>query len=160
MKTPISMFHRLSLAVVLLPLLVTMSLAQNPDPLVGTWNLKATQNGAVITIAVMTFNAGGTTVEFDTAGTNASASPGESIDLGVWTNTGNQTYNFKEENVVYDSSGNLSLLAVGACRLTLATDQNTFKGSCNLNFYSCSLAQCPGSLQDGPVQYDISARRF
>jgi hypothetical protein len=55
---------------------------------VGTWNLRGTQDGTVITIAVMTFNAGGTTVEFDTAGTNSSSSPGESIDLGVWKKTG------------------------------------------------------------------------
>jgi hypothetical protein len=37
---------------------------------------------------------------------------------------------------------------------------NTFTGNCSLNFYSCSLAQCPGPLQVGPVVYQISARRF
>ena len=126
----------------------------------GTWNLRGTQDGAVITIAVMTFNAGGTTVEFDTAGTNSSSSPGESIDLGVWKKTGSQTYTFKEENTIYDSSGNLSELAVGACKLTLAPDQKSFKGGCSLNFYSCSLARCPGLLVAGPVVYEIAAKRF
>jgi hypothetical protein len=151
--------YRLTVAMLFL-LLPLMGSAQNSDPLVGTWNLKGTQNGTTITIAVMTFNAGGTTVEFDTAGTNSSASPGESIDLGVWKNTGNRTYSFKEENAIYDSSGNLSQQAVGACRLTLATDQKSFTGRCELNFYGCSLTQCPGPLQDGPVFYNVNAKRF
>lgn len=108
----------------------------------------------------MTFNAGGTTVEFDTSGTNSSASPGESIDLGVWSANGQGTYTFREQNYIYDSSGNLSLLAIGKCNVTLGTTQKSFKGSCSVNFYNCSLSQCPGSLVTGPTTYDISARRF
>jgi hypothetical protein len=160
MKSFADALYRLPIALLLLPLLAATGWTQNPDPLVGTWNLRGTQNGTVITIAVMTFNAGGTTVEFDTGGTNSSASPGESIDLGVWKKTGNQTYSFKEENVIYDASGNLSQQAVGACKLTLATDKQSFKGGCELNFYGCSLTQCPGPLQDGPVFYNITAKRF
>ncbi|HTA22545.1 MAG TPA: hypothetical protein VK763_03350 [Terriglobales bacterium] len=152
--------HRKSIAVLLLPLFIATGWAQNGDPLVGTWNLKGKQDGTVITIAVMTFNAEGTTVEFDTAGTNSSASPGESIDLGVWKKTGSQTYSFKEENAIYDSSGNLSEQAVGVCKLSMAADQKSFKGGCILNFYSCSLAQCPGPLVAGPVVYEIAAKRF
>src|ERR1700688_1349773 len=144
-------------ALFLLPLACT---AQNSDPLVGSWNLTGSQNGTTIVIAVMNFHAGGTTTEFDTSGTNSSASPGESIDLGVWKKTGNRSYAFKEQNYIYDSSGNLSQLAVGVCNLTLATSLNTFSGNCTLNFYGCSLAQCPGSLENGPIGYQITAKRF
>jgi hypothetical protein len=150
--------YRMTIAVLLL--LPLASWAQSSDPLVGTWNLKGSQNGTTITIAVMTFNAGGTTIEFDTAGTNPSASPGESIDLGVWKKTGNQTYTFKEENATYDASGNLSALAVGGCNLTLATGLNSFTGDCKFNFYSCSLTECPGMLVGGPTFYQIIAKRF
>ncbi len=146
-----------SAALFLLPLACT---AQNSDPLVGSWNLTGSQNGTAIFIAVMNFHAGGTTTEFDTAGTNSSASPGESIVLGVWNKTGNRAYTFKEQNYIYDSSGNLNGLAVAGCNLRLASSLNTFSGSCSLNFYGCSLAQCPGSLEDGPVAFQISAKRF
>ena len=88
MKGFANALYQLSITALLMPLLTVTSRAQNSDRLVGTWNLRGTQDGAVITIAVMTFNAGGTTVEFDTAGTNSSSSPGESIDLGVWKKTG------------------------------------------------------------------------
>ena len=152
--------YQLSVTALLMLLLAVTSRAQNSDPLVGTWNLNGTKDGTLITIAVMTFNAGGTTVEFDTAGTNSSASPGESIDLGVWKKMGSQTYSFKEENAIYDSSGNLSEQAVGVCRLSMAADQKSFKSGCILNFYSCSLAQCPGPLVAGPVVYEIAAKRF
>src|SRR5580704_2807373 len=108
----------------------------------------------------MTFNAGGTTVEFDTAGTNSSSSPGESIDLGVWKKTGSQTYTFKEENTIYDSSGNLSELAVGACKLTRAPEQKSFRRDCSLNFYSCILARCSLVLVASPVVYVNAAKRF
>lgn len=145
---------------VLFLLLPLGSWAQNSDPIVGAWNLTGTQNGAPIVIAVMTFHAGGTTTEFDTSGTNSSASPGESIDLGVWSKTANRSYTFKEQNYIYDSSGNLSELAVGTCNLSLAAGLNSFKGSCSLSFYNCSLSECPGSLVTGPITYQISAKRF
>jgi hypothetical protein len=150
---------RITTAVLFL-LLPLGSWAQSPDPLVGAWNLTGTQNGSPIIIAVMTFHAGGTTTEFDTSGTNSSASPGESIDLGVWSKTANRSYTFKEQNYIYDSTGNLSELAVGVCNLTLASGLNSFKGSCSVNFYNCSLTECPGSLVTGPVTYQISAKRF
>jgi hypothetical protein len=159
MQNSVKAMFRLTTAVLFL-LLPATSWAQSSDPIIGTWSLKGSQNGTTIVIAVMTFNSEGTTVEFDTSGTNSSASPGESIDLGVWKKTGDGTYSFKEQNYIYDSSGNLSELAVGACTLTLATSQNTFQGSCNLNFYNCSLTQCPGSLVTGPVTYRIAAKRF
>lgn len=150
---------RLTMAVLLL-LLPVAGWAQSSDPLVGTWNITGTQNGTTIVILVQTFHAGGTSTEFDTSGTNSSASPGESIGLGTWTSTGNRTYGSKSQNFIYDASGNLSLLAVAGCNMNLAKSGNTFTGSCALNFYGCSLAQCPGSLVSGPVTYQMSAKRF
>jgi len=50
---------------------------RHQDPLVGTWNENGVLNdGSLPFIAVMNFNAGGTTDEFDTNGTNSSGSPG------------------------------------------------------------------------------------
>jgi hypothetical protein len=159
MQNQIKALFRLTTAVLFL-LLPATSWAQVSDPIVGNWNLTGSQKGTPIVIAVMNFNLGGTTVEYDTGGTNSSASPGESIDLGVWQNTGGHTYHFKEQNYIYDSSGNLSELAVGVCNLTLATNEKTFLGNCDLNFYNCSLAKCPGSLVTGPFFYHIAAKRF
>jgi hypothetical protein len=119
--------------------------AQAQDPLVGAWNIKG-GSGPSAFIAVMTFNAGGTTVEYDTQGTNSSASPGESISLGKWTNVSGPNYTFKEENYIYDSSGNLSLLNVTSCTLKLASNQNSFSDNCTDNFYECSVESCPGTL--------------
>lgn len=119
--------------------------AQVQDPLIGTWNVSG-GSGSSAFIAVMTFNAGGTTVEFDTSGTNSSGSPGESISLGTWSNTGNSTYTFKEQNYIYDASGNLSLLAVANCTLTLAPNQKSYKDNCTVNFFNCSVTSCPGTL--------------
>jgi hypothetical protein len=110
--------YGLPIAVLLLVLPMTAS-AQGSDPIVGTWNMAFSRPGTRTNfIGFMTFNSGGTTTEFDTNGTNASASPGESIALGVWNSTGGQTYSFREENATYDASGKLSGLAVGMCNLT------------------------------------------
>ena len=119
--------------------------AQNQDPLIGTWNLSGAA-GASAFIAVMSFNAGGTTVEYDTAGTNSSASPGESITVGKWSKTGTLTYTFKEENYIYDSSGNLAYIAIANCTLTLASTQKSFTDKCAVKFYTCSVTSCPGTL--------------
>jgi hypothetical protein len=132
--------------------------SQNQDPLIGTWNV--TSPGTSPFIAVMTFNLGGTTVEYDTSGPNSSASPGESISLGKWHNTGNLTYKFAEENYIYDGSGNLSLIAITDCGLTLASTLNSYSATCAVNFYECSVSQCPGSLFAGPITLTATAVRF
>lgn len=158
MKSLTDTICRLLLVASLL-LVPAAALAQGSDPIVGTWNMSFSQIGRPAQIlAIMNFNAGGTTVEFDTTGTNPSAS--ESIDLGVWSNTGDRTYTSRAENVTYDPSGNLSALVVGTCNLTLAQDLNSFTGTCSLNAYSCSVAVCPGPLLGGPFPYGVSARRF
>jgi hypothetical protein len=131
---------------------------QNQDPLIGTWNVSSP--GQSPFIAVMTFNLGGTTVEYDTSGTNSSASPGETISLGKWRKTGNLTYKFGAENYIYDSSGNLSLIAVIDCGLSLAPALNSYADACALNFYQCILSQCPGPLFSGPVSVTATAVRF
>lgn len=117
--------------------------AQNQDPLIGTWNIRGDANSF---IAVMTFNAGGTTVEYDTAGTNSSASPGESIALGNWSKIGGLNYRFREENYIYDSSGNLAFIALTNCTLALASSQNSFTDKCTVNIRTCSVKSCPGAL--------------
>lgn len=146
------------LLLLLLPAVVS---AQGSDPIVGTWNITVSRVGQpTLVLSFMNFNAGGTLAEFDTSGTNSSASPGESIELGIWSNTGGQTYTFKDENVVYDSSGKLSSLVIGTGSLTLAPNMNTFSGTLTITTYSCSLARCPGPLQGGPSSFPINGTRF
>jgi hypothetical protein len=142
-----------------------MSLSAAPalgeDPIIGTWNLHgANLDGSNPFIAVMTFNAGGTTVEFDTAGTNSSASPGESIVLGKWRKTASGEYTFKEQNYIYDKSGILTLIAIAGCKLDLASNMKHVSGPCIINFYQCSVKQCPGSLVAGPIALKVSGKRF
>jgi len=157
MRDIVKILRRVTVAAVLL--LPMMAWAQSPDPIVGTWNVSASLNGAPLYIGVMTFHSGGTLTEFDTTGTNSSASPGESIDSGVWIQKTNGSYTFKAENFVYDSSGNLSELATAACNLTLGSNQNSFKANCTVSFFSCSLSQCPGPLQQS-FSYQAVAKRF
>ena len=133
--------------------------AQEKDPLIGTWNFTgANADGTGPFIAVMTFNLGGTTVEYDTGGTNASA--GESISLGKWSKTDHLAYQFKEQNYIYDSSGNLSLIAITGCKVTLASTLKQVGGTCESKFYQCSVSQCPGILLFGPVALTLNGRRF
>jgi hypothetical protein len=127
------------------------------DPLVGTWNLTGT-NPNYPFIAVMSFNLGGTTVEYDSQGTNSSTA--ESIDLGKWRKTGNLAYTFKQQNYVYDTSGNLSLIGIASCDLTLASTRASFSDTCAVNFYNCSLSSCPGSLVSGPTTVTATGTRF
>jgi hypothetical protein len=150
---------RLLLQVALI--LVSLGAASAQDPIVGTWNLKgANSDGTFPFIAVMSFNAGGTAVEFDSAGTNSSASPGESITLGKWLKTADLAYRYKVENYIYDSAGNLSDIAIATCNVTLASTLHSFGGNCSLNFFTCSVSSCPGTLVVGPVSLNVKGRRF
>ena len=154
-------YARLTLQVTLILLLLGTASAQSQDPIVGSWNITgANSDGTSPFIAVMSFNAGGTLVEFDTPGTNSSASPGESIVLGRWNNTANLVYRYEVENYIYDSSGNLSDIAIATCNVTLASTQKSFGGKCSLNFYTCSVSLCPGTLVAGPVSLNVTGRRF
>jgi len=137
------------------------ALAQSQDPIIGTWNLYgANTDGSSPFIAVMSFNAGGTTVEFDTAGTNSSSSPGESIVLGKWSKSASGKYTFKEQNYVYDKSGILTLIAIAGCKLDLASNMKHVSGPCTINFYQCSVKQCPGSLKAGPIAFKVAGKLF
>jgi hypothetical protein len=148
-----------SIATIALPFLSAIPvLAQNPDPLVGTWNLFV--GGSSPYTLVQNFNAGGTTVEFDSAGTNPSGSPGESISLGTWAKTATNKYTFKTENYIYDQSGNLTLVAIPRCKLNLAADRKSVSGPCTIRFFACSITQCPGALTAGPIEYSFHGKRF
>jgi len=139
-------------------LLVAPSAAVAQDPLVGTWNMTGTAGGGLPPfIAVMTFNLGGTTVEFDTAGTNSSA--GESIVLGKWRKTASLAYTVKEENYVYDSSGNLAFVDITAAKIALASTGSTFSGNAVTTFYTCTVSLCPGTLVTSAA-FQVTGKRF
>jgi len=153
---------KLSCQVVLSVLLFAplTALAQHQDPIVGTWNESgALLDGSAPFLVIMNFNAGGTTVETDTAGTNSSASPGESIDLGTWQKTATRQYRFHDENFIYNSSGNLEDININVCNITMDKSQNSFTGTCVLSFYTCSLTTCPGTLV-GQALANLAGTRF
>jgi hypothetical protein len=129
------------------------------DPLVGAWKFAESSSSLQTSaLALMTFNAGGTVTELDTAGTNPA--PLESIALGTWSNTGGRNYTFKEQNLLYDSSGNLDGIAIGTANFTLAPDMNNITGLATFNFYSCSVSLCPGSLLAGPIPVGLAGTRL
>jgi len=147
-------------------LLITMAVlcltghtfAQNQDPLIGTWNESgAATDGSLPFIAIMNINAGGTTIETDTGGGNSSTV--ESINLGKWRKVGVLAYSFKDQNYIYDTSGNLADININVCTITLDPGLKSFSGNCNFGFYTCSLTQCPGSLLAN-VPGAISGTRF
>jgi hypothetical protein len=137
------------------------ALSQTQDPVIGTWNIKgANTDGSNPFVAVMSFNAGGTTSEFDSAGTNSSGSPGKSVVLGKWSKNANGTYVFKEQSYGYDDLGKLTSIAIASCKFKIFPKLKNFNGPCSVTFYQCSVKQCPGSLIAGPGSYKISGKRF
>jgi hypothetical protein len=129
------------------------------DPLVGAWRFAESSNTPRPNVlALMAFHAGGTVTELDTDGANPS--PQESIALGTWSSTGGQTYTFKEQNLIYNSSGNLASIAIGVANFTLGTDMNTITGVATFNFYSCSVSLCPGPIQAGPILIRLDGTRL
>ena len=132
------------------------------DPLVGTWNATGVNPGSSQTslIVLMSFNLGGTTIEYDTPGTNSFASPGEGLVIGVWRKTGHLAYTFKEQNYIFDGSGTLFATNITECNISLAPTLNSYIGTCKLDFFFCTLSVCPGQRIDGTFALDISATRF
>jgi hypothetical protein len=132
--------------------------AQSEDPIIGTWNFHSPGVGGTEPfIFVQSFNAGGTTVEFDTPGTNSSGA--ESIVLGKWSKIASGKYTFQEENYVYVNN-DLAYLALASCEIALSSDNTHASGPCTINFYACSVSQCPGTLFAGPSPYTIDGKRF
>ena len=128
------------------------------DPIAGLWNMNL--NSAFgPTLITMTFNQGGTTVEYDTAGSNSFVSPGESLVQGIWKKTGYDNYTFKEQNFIFNASGVLNADNITTCHLTLSSDHNSFTGSCDLLFFNCSVLECPAA-QIASFTGTISATRF
>lgn len=120
------------------------------DPIVGIWNVNLSSAGGPPELVTMTFNQGGTTVEYDTAGTNSFATPGESLVQGAWKKTGHNAYTFKEQNFIFDPT--LSADNLTTCQVTLSRDGNSFTATCDLAFYRCSVALCPGAfIASGPA---------
>jgi len=152
-----------TLALVLLSPIAT--LAQSQDPLVGTWNVIFTSSSTVDSIAILTFNTGGTAVGAATNGTNPSTQ--ETVPLGKWVNTGHRNRTFKFASFLFDTAnalntptgGTLSAITYSDCNLTLSSNTNAFSGSCTISFYTCSLTSCPGTTHSsGPVA--LSGTRF
>jgi hypothetical protein len=168
------MIHRyVKISVGLLLVGISVALAMSPRraagqqsavyPLVGSWNLSGTFQTTPPSpfLAVMNFDYGGTTAEFDTGGTNSSASPGESISLGTWKQTGPRTSQFVQRNYVYDENGNLAQLAITTANVTLDSPSgDTFKATASIVFDSCTVSQCPGPLLYGPFAGEFNGRKF
>jgi hypothetical protein len=148
----------IAVAFILLSAIPAEVFAQDLDPLVGTWNLRSSLTQAPF-IGVQTFNMGGTTVEYDTSGTNPASSPGESIVLGNWKKAADGSYDIKEQNYIYDSSGNLKYVAITVFKISIDPTKNHFSGGGVTHFNFCSVDQCPGPLfASTPLQ--LTGTRF
>jgi hypothetical protein len=129
------------------------------DPIVGLWNVNLNSSGFPPELVTMTFNQGGTTVEYDTPGVNSFTSPGESLVQGVWKKTGINAYTFKEQNFIFDATGTLFADSLATCQVTLSRDGQSFTATCDLEFFHCTVAQCPGGfIASGPAT--MTATRF
>jgi len=151
--------HRCFLLITFVVLGSTICLPQSTDPIVGTWNLSMTNSGTVLEIGVQTFNEGGTTVEYDTGGTNPAGNPGESIVLGNWTKNSDGSYDIKQQNYIYDSTGALKYVALTGFRITIDPTNDRFSGLGGIHFNFCSLTQCPGPFF-AASSFQISGKRF
>ena len=130
------------------------------DP-VGTWNVTQTGAGTNNLVAVENFNKGGTCVEFCTVPTAGNPNMFESISLGNWQKTGAHTFTFKQQNYLYDpTTGNLTGVVIGNAAATLSQDGNSFTASGEINFFACTVTQCPGPLLFGPVPFQETGTRF
>jgi hypothetical protein len=152
-----------TLGLVLLSPIAT--LAQSQDPLIGTWNVTFTTSSVVDSIAITTFNTGGTAIGAATNGTNPSTQ--ETVPLGKWANTGRRNRTFKLASFLFDTTnalnmptgGTLSAISYSDCNIVLSSNNNSFTGSCTISFYTCSLTSCPGTTHtSGPVA--LSGTRF
>ena len=148
------------LTICLLLVVPIAGFAVTGDAIVGGWNLKGSGPGSPTFVAVMTFDAGGTTAEFDSSGNNPSGSPGESIALGKWRKTADLTYTFKEENYIYNASGNLSFIAVTTANIDLSSTLNSFTGTLVTKFFRCSVSACPGTFFTSSPSLTLSGKRF
>ena len=136
--------------------------AQNAaqEGIVGTWNFQGTVvNPPIPFIFVVAFNEGGTTVEIDSTATG-NPSTGESISLGTWKQTGPETSTFRQVNYTYDTTGNLSSLAISSFKLALDSDADSLSGPGSVSFYNCSVSQCPGALIAGPIPETVTGKRI
>jgi hypothetical protein len=133
-------------------------LAQTQDPIVGTWNLIGLAHTKYAYIALQTFNAGGTTLEYSNAATG-NTQAASNIVMGKWGTT-SSGYSVTGQNYIDDSSGNLLLTAIGECNLKLSSDNQSFSGTCSAKFYKCSVSQCPGKLVGKSGPGSITGTRF
>ena len=106
-------------------LLLTPAHAQNSGfkTLVGTWRVTVSPDGIPPFQAFNTFNADGTSIEFD----NSNPAALQTIAIGPWERVGDRDYAFVEVNQVFDDHGYAGEVRVRA-KLTLDASGDSFSG--------------------------------
>lgn len=140
-------------------LIPSLTQAQTSDPLVGSWNFKATINGCTTGckyIGMISFNLGGTAVEErGTVLEYSGLGYVERTALGTWRRTaGTPFYTFRMKNFIFDSTGKLAAFIVGTSGVTLSSSLNSFTGSGTAKIFNAN-----GALTDTEM-FTITGTRF
>lgn len=106
---------------------------QSSASIVGLWNVTFSSGGSVVDQAFDAWQSDGTEI------LNDYTNPIEgNVCLGVWTQTGTQTFKLKHPSWTFDSSGNLTGTAYISESVTVDAGGNGYDGLYVINFFDTS----------------------
>lgn len=106
---------------------------QGGAPIVGLWNVTFSSGGAVVDQAFDAWHSDGTEI------LNDFTDPIEgNVCLGVWIQTGPQTFKLKHPSWTFDSGGNLTGTAYILETVTVGTGGNEYAGPYSIYFFDTS----------------------
>ena len=107
--------------------------AQSSTPIVGLWNVTFYSGGAIVDQAFDAWHNDGTEI------LNDFTDPIEgNVCLGVWTQTGPQTFKLKHPSWTFDASGNLTGTAYILETVTVSAGGNGYEGPYSIFFFDTS----------------------
>jgi hypothetical protein len=118
---------------------------QSPTSIVGLWSVTFHSGGVVVDQAFDAWHSDGTEV------LNDYTDPIEgNVCLGVWTQTGPQTYQLKHPSWTFDGSGNLTGTAYILETITVGPGGNEYGGPYTISFFDLSgnpVGTFPGAIK-------------
>ena len=116
-----------------------------PVSIVGLWQITFYYEGQVVDVGFDVWHTDGTELLNDTPPPATG-----NVCVGVWTQTGKNTYKLKHPSWTFDSNGNLTGTAVIRENITLSPGGNKFTGTYTISYYDTS--GNPAGSFDGQVQ--------
>ncbi|HXM42780.1 MAG TPA: hypothetical protein VN924_16125 [Bryobacteraceae bacterium] len=106
---------------------------QSDTPIVGLWSVTFYSSGIAVDQAFDAWHSDGTEI------LNDFTDPIEgNVCLGVWTQTGPQTFKLKHPSWTFDTSGNLTGTAYILETVTVGPGGNEYEGPYSIDFYDTS----------------------